>query len=185
MGPKPETSMSLKQDFALMARYNQWMNARLYAAAAALNEAELQADRGAFFGSILSTLHHVHAADAHWLHRFAAGAPELGSLDGVRAMALPELVRGITFPDFDRLRADREMLDAAIVAFTAEADDATYARPLNYTNSAGERHAKSFGLVLRHFFNHQTHHRGQATTLFSQLGVDVGATDLSVLIPEV
>jgi len=37
--------MSLKLDFELMARYNQWMNERLYAAAAQLDEAELQADR--------------------------------------------------------------------------------------------------------------------------------------------
>lgn len=177
--------MSLTQDFALMARYNQWMNARLYGAAAVLDEAELRADRGAFFGSILATLHHICASDAHWLRRFAMGAPELGSLDDVRAMVLPELVRAITYPDFTQLRAAREALDAVIVAFTDEADDAVYARILRYTNTAGEHHAKPFGLVLRHFFNHQTHHRGQVTTLFSQLGVDVGATDLSVLIPDV
>ncbi|MHB1273704.1 MAG: DinB family protein [Rhodanobacter sp.] len=177
--------MSLKQDFALMARYNQWMNARLYAVAAALDEVVLRADRGAFFGSILSTLHHICAADAHWLSRFAKGAPELGSLDTVRDMALPELVRGITHPEFARLRVDREVLDTVIIAFTEEADDAVYARDLRYTNTAGEAHVKPFGLVLRHFFNHQTHHRGQATTLFSQLGVDVGVTDLAVLIPEV
>ena len=30
-------------------------------------------------------------------------------------------------------------------------------------------------------FNHQTHHRGQVTTLLSQFGVDVGATDLPVM----
>lgn len=70
------------------------------------------------------------------------------------------------------------------IAFTIEADDALYARPLSYTNSAGESHTKPAGLVLRHVFNHQTHHRGQVTTLFSQLGIDVGVTDLSALIPE-
>ena len=35
-----------------------------------------------------------------------------------------------------------------------------------------------------HFFNHQTHHRGQATTLLSQAGVDVGITDMLMLIPD-
>ena len=177
--------MLLKQDFALTARYNQWMNARLYAAAAALDEGELRADRGAFFGSILSTLHHIYAADVHWLRRFALGVPGLASLDGVRTMALPELVRGITHPDFNRLRADREALDAVIVAFVEEIGDAALAGTLRYTNTAGEPHAKPFAQVLRHFFNHQTHHRGQVTTLFSQLGVDVGATDLLLLIPDV
>lgn len=176
--------MSLKADFELMARYNQWMNGRLYAQAANLDEAELRADRGAFFGSILATLAHILAADAHWMRRFAVAMPWLASLDDVRAMPLPELVRGIVFPDFARLRADREALDAAIVAFAGEASDDLYERPLSYTNSAGESHTRAAGLVLRHVFNHQTHHRGQVTTLFSQLGIDIGVTDLSALIPE-
>jgi len=177
--------MSLKLDFQLMARYNQWMNERLYAAAEQLDEVQWHADRGAFFGSIAATLDHILAADTHWMKRFAAALPDLASLDAVRALPLPELVRGITLPDFARLRSEREAMDAAIVDFTREATDDLYARPLHYVNSAGESHVKLSGLVLRHVFNHQTHHRGQVTTLFSQLGVDVGVTDLSALIPEI
>lgn len=176
--------MSLTSGFQLMARYNQWMNERLYGAAASLDEAELRADRGAFFGSILSTLDHILAADAHWLSRFAASFAELASLEPLRGATLPELVRGVTFPDFARLREDREAMDGVLVSFTHEATEATYARPMRYVNSAGESCTREAGLVLRHVFNHQTHHRGQVTTLFSQRGVDVGVTDLSALIPE-
>jgi uncharacterized damage-inducible protein DinB len=32
--------------------------------------------------------------------------------------------------------------------------------------------------VLTHLFHHQTHHRGQITTLISQLGYDFGETDM-------
>ena len=176
--------MLLKHDFELMARYNQWMNARLYAAAAGLEVAELRADRGAFFGSILSTLQHILAADTHWMKRFAAHATTLTSLDAVRALPLPALVRGLTCPDFAVLRAERERMDAAIMAFAVEATEDLYAQPLSYTNTAGETHTKLFAPVLRHFFNHQTHHRGQVTTLLSQLGIDVGVTDLSALVPD-
>lgn len=175
--------MLLKQDFELMARYNQWMNRRLYEAAARLDPDELRADKGAFFGSILSTLHHILAADTHWMKRFAAHAVDLSSLDPVRALPLPPLVRAITCPDFDQLQAERCAMDATIIAFTQEADERLYAQPLAYRNTAGEAFTRSFALVLRHFFNHQTHHRGQVTTLFSQCGVDVGVTDLSALIP--
>jgi uncharacterized damage-inducible protein DinB len=35
-----------------------------------------------------------------------------------------------------------------------------------------------------HLFNHQTHHRGQASTLLSQAGVDIGETDLLALIAD-
>jgi uncharacterized damage-inducible protein DinB len=177
--------MSLKLDFELMARYNQWMNERLYEAAAQLDEAELQADRGAFFGSILATLAHIHAADMHWMKRFAVALPHVASLDTIRALPLPELVRAISFPDFVRLRSERKTMDAAIVDFTVEATDELYGQPLRYVNSSGESHVKPSGLVLRHVFNHQTHHRGQVTTLFSQLGIDVGVTDLSALIPDI
>ncbi|MHB1057923.1 MAG: DinB family protein [Rhodanobacter sp.] len=177
--------MSLKADFELTARYNQWMNGQVYAACAQLDEAQWHADRGAFFGSIAATLEHILAADTHWLKRFAAAFPELESLGYVRAVPLPEPVRAITFPEFARLRGEREAMDAAIVDFTREATDDLYACPLSYVNSLGESHTKRSGLVLRHVFNHQTHHRGQVTTLFSQLGVDVGVTDLSALIPDI
>jgi uncharacterized damage-inducible protein DinB len=32
-------------------------------------------------------------------------------------------------------------------------------------------------------FNHQTHHRGQVTTLLTQQGYDIGATDLPFSLP--
>lgn len=34
------------------------------------------------------------------------------------------------------------------------------------------------GLILTHLFHYQTHHRGQITTLISQLGYDFGDTDM-------
>ncbi len=36
--------------------------------------------------------------------------------------------------------------------------------------------------LLTHFFNHQTHHRGQVTTLLMQAGVDIGVADLIALV---
>jgi len=38
--------------------------------------------------------------------------------------------------------------------------------------------------LLQHFFNHQTHHRGQVTTLLFQAGVDPEATDLIMMLME-
>jgi uncharacterized damage-inducible protein DinB len=55
---------------------------------------------------------------------------------------------------------------------------------LTYANSKGVVSSKPFFGIVMHFFNHQTHHRGQATTLLSQAGVDVGVTDLMALIPD-
>jgi hypothetical protein len=43
----------------LMARYNRWMNERLYATCSAMQDVERKRDRGAFFGSIHGTLNHL------------------------------------------------------------------------------------------------------------------------------
>jgi uncharacterized damage-inducible protein DinB len=48
----------------------------------------------------------------------------------------------------------------------------------------GEVQKKNFGSLLLHLFNHQTHHRGQVTTLLSQLSIDIGVTDLLECIPD-
>ena len=51
--------------------------------------------------------------------------------------------------------------------------------------SSPEEFVQPLSPALDHWFNHQAHHRGQATTLFSQCGVDVGVTDLLVRLPAI
>ena len=58
----------------LMARYNRWMNERLYALCAGLDDDERKRDRGAFFGSIHGTLNHLLWGDRMWLGRFTRRA---------------------------------------------------------------------------------------------------------------
>ncbi|MGZ5200966.1 MAG: DinB family protein [Telluria sp.] len=168
----------------LMADYNQWMNQRVYAAAAALPPGVVAADRKAFFGSILGTLNHLVNGDIIWLKRFAthpAGYPALALMAGLPQPA------GLNEPraaDLAGLAALRQRLDAAILEFAAQVRDPDLDHVLNWTNSKGVTSNKQFGGVLTHFFNHQTHHRGQVTTLLSQEGIDVGVTDILVLVPE-
>jgi uncharacterized damage-inducible protein DinB len=87
----------------LLARYNAWMNGRLYDAAATLPEAALVVDRGAFFGSILGTLEHLVVADTLWLKRFAAH-PAAGALAPVTALPAPTSLGQIQFGALAPLR---------------------------------------------------------------------------------
>jgi uncharacterized damage-inducible protein DinB len=48
----------------------------------------------------------------------------------------------------------------------------------------GNKHQRPLGELLQHVFNHQTHHRGQVTTLLFQADVDPEATDLLVMMME-
>ncbi len=150
-----------------MARYNRWMNARLYALCATLPEEELRADRGAFFGSLYATLNHIAYSDLAFLSRFTgdpAVVPELGV----------DLFHG-----FAALRAERERLDARLLGWAASLTASWLAEAQTYVSKVdGLTRTLPRWLLLVHLFNHQAHHRGQATTLLAQRGHDMGSTDL-------
>ncbi|RYF41886.1 MAG: hypothetical protein EOO27_45810 [Comamonadaceae bacterium] len=81
------------------------------------------------------------------------------------------------------LREYREKMDTVITELSSRITQEQLASTLRYTNTAGQQQAKSLGPLVQHLFNHQTHHRGQATTMLFQAGVDVGVTDLVAIIP--
>jgi uncharacterized damage-inducible protein DinB len=174
--------MPTREDIVLLAAYNASMNARLYAAAATLPRDALSADRGAFFGSILGTLNHIVAGDTIWLRRFMAHPSDFPALKPMAEIPAPTGLAHVYSDNLDALLAHRVRLDAVIGALAAEVSECDLAQHLPYRNSRGDNR-KHFGSLLLHFFNHQTHHRGQASTLLSQAGVDIGVTDLLEWIP--
>ncbi|MFP5397749.1 MAG: DinB family protein [Gammaproteobacteria bacterium] len=171
------------QTASLMAQYNRWMNDRVFEAAATLDAATLAADRGAFFGSILGTLNHIAVADTIWLHRFARHEANFSSLGALSELARPSSLSQPLAPDLAGLRQYRRRLDELITGWVCELTPEHLSADLAYANMAGVESRRSFGALLQHFFNHQTHHRGQVSTLLFQCGVDIGVTDLLALIP--
>jgi len=176
--------MSRTTQLRLMAEYNGWMNTKVYDAAATLPEAAVALDRGAFFGSILGTLEHLVVGDTLWLKRFSEHPAGTG-LAPIRELPAPTSLAQIQFGALSPLRERRAWLDRLIDDWIGGLEEVALDVPLVYRNSRGQLFTRSLGLLLVHFFNHQTHHRGQATTLLAQAGVDVGVTDLLALIPEV
>lgn len=174
--------MPTREDILLFASYNASMNTKLYAGAAGLPKEALTADRGAFFGSVIGTLNHIVAGDTIWLRRFMAHPSDFRALKVMADIAAPTGLAHIYSNDLDALLIHRTRLDAIISALAAELLDSDLAQPLSYSNSRGAQR-KNFGALLLHFFNHQTHHRGQVSTLLSQSGVDIGVTDLHDWIP--
>ena len=154
-----------------MAAYNQWMNRRLYAVSAELSDAERREDRGAFFKSVHGTLNHPLLADKVWLGRFLGEPFRVASLD-------QEL-----YHDFAELERVREQTDEQIVQWAHNLTDEDLEGTLRYTSIVNpEPRNYDMWLAVAHFFNHQTHHRGQLTTLLNQFGKDFGVTDL-ILLP--
>lgn len=176
--------MSRTAQFTLLARYNEWMNNKLYEAAATLPAGELAAGRGAFFGSLQATLNHIAVADTIWLKRFAAHPRLAAVLAPMAHMPMPAALDQPLCDSFDALCDRRAWLDRMIRDWMDQLVEDQLDLVISYQRMNGEAHNKQLGLLLLHFFNHQTHHRGQATTLLSQAGVDIGVTDLLMLVPE-
>ena len=154
----------------VLARYNRWMNERLYAAAAECSDEDRKRDRGAFFGSIHHTLNHVLWGDRVWLGRFT-GAPCTVAPYGTGM-----------YGDFDELARERERTDTEMLAWAGSLKPDWLATTLEYRGSAdGRLRELPAWIAAVQLFQHAAHHRGQLTTLLKQSGKDIGVTDLQGL----
>jgi len=171
------------ENYRILARYNRWMDLRLYDACEALSDEERKRQRGAFFGSIHHTLTHLVLADRMWLHRFALQQTSFAALSAA-ALALPEGsdYTSELYPDWQDLRQTRVSLDDVIERWLSEMTPDFLSCTMHYANTKGVQRAHPAWQAMTHFFNHQTHHRGQVTTLLAQAGVDVGVTDVIALV---
>lgn len=151
----------------VLARYNRWMNERVYAVAASMADDERRRDRGAFFGSIHRTLDHVLWADRMWVGRFT------GTPYGVPAYGAD------AHPEFATLQRERDATDTAILAWAGQLTPAWLDSTFEYraASDAKVRRMPAW-IAATHLFQHATHHRGQLTTLLKQAGFDPGVTDL-------
>ena len=179
---KGRTAVNRIEHIALMATYNQWMNRKVYDTAGTLTHAQLTLDRQAFFGSILGTLNHLMLGDTVWLKRFAEHPANFAALAPLNGVATPGDLKQLAFANLAELSAHRAWLDQLIIDWTHSLHEPHLDQRLRYHNMRGVAAEKPFFGLLVHFFNHQTHHRGQVTTLLSQAGGDVGVTDLLALI---
>ena len=156
-----------------MARYNSWQNANIYAAASKLPDDARKADRGAFFGSIHATLNHLLWADHMWLARFGLMQPPHAKTiaDGLEQ-----------FASWEGLKSERGKFDAVIERWTDDLKQSDLEGDLYWHSAtAGKDVVTPRWIALTHFFNHQTHHRGQVHCLITGFGVKPERTDLPFL----
>ncbi len=157
----------MNHHFAMMARYNRWANSLVYEAAARLPEEDYRAEKGAFFGSVHGTLNHLVVTDRIWMHRFTGEGPVHARLDERPYDSLPEL------------REARRAEDERIVAWAEGLSDELLAGTFTYRPITNPRDVtQPLAPALAHFFNHQTHHRGQVHCLMTQLAGEAPSLDL-------
>ncbi|MEP9376093.1 DinB family protein [Aquabacter sp. CN5-332] len=152
------------------AAYNEWANARLYDAAARLPDADYRRDCGAFFRSVHGTLNHLLVTDRIWMDRFMRFNCPAPALDT------------ILFEELFALRNARTAEDTRIRAFVEILDETELEAVITYTNSSGKAFSQTLWSALDHFFNHQTHHRGQAHALLSLIAGRDAAPSLDMIV---
>lgn len=167
-----------------MADYNQWMNEKLMLATEELNDQDLRGDCQSFFGSLLGTWNHIMVGDLIWLRRFAS-MPALPIQDVLQSnFPQPEQLDDILFADWSKFKAKRRELDQLILQICRELSVDALDESLTYQSTQGEAYENPLWLLLTHFFNHQTHHRGQISDILYRHGVKPGVTDLVAMIRE-
>lgn len=177
--------MGFKCHFSYMSDYNARMNGQLYLAISKLSVDDIAADRGLFFNSIIGTLNHLIVGDILWLTRFCLHSEGYVTLKSILDYPKPSALNDVLYDSLITLQPVRSELDSLIQDWIkTETCEDDFARDLTYKNSRGISSTRNFGELLSHLFNHQTHHRGQLTTVLNQLGIDVGVTDYLMDIPE-
>lgn len=163
--------MITSQYCTTMADYNSWMNAKLYALCAHISDVDRKKNQRAFFRSIHGTLNHILSCDLMFMASFTEDA----------AFAENE---GDLHEHFDELSQHREVVDAEILQWSKAVLPGWLEAPSTYTHyEDGVARTVTQGFWVVHMFNHQIHHRGQITTLLTQMGHDIGSTDLHMSVP--
>jgi uncharacterized damage-inducible protein DinB len=152
-------ALTLAGQLRIQARANRLANHRLHGAMASLGEAEFQAPRASFFGSLAATLNHILAVDQYYIGALHGdpGLPQRYA-DFVPAATIAELV--------PRQRASDERL----IAWCARLDDAGCDAIIGMDRGREVQRDRA-AHVLAHLFMHQTHHRGQVHAMLSTTGL--------------
>jgi uncharacterized damage-inducible protein DinB len=161
---------ALVRNFRTLARYNALANRRLYEACARLPDDGRKKRRPSFFGSIHGTLNHIMVGDRIWLARFSDEKAPSTNLDA------------ILYEDFGELREARDREDSRIEVFADGIDERFLKGTIHYVNNEGRALEDPVELLVAHFFNHQTHHRGQVHDMLSQTEVPPPVLDLHRVI---
>jgi uncharacterized damage-inducible protein DinB len=123
-----------------------------------------------FYKSIGEILDHVYASDVRWLNDFKN---ELGYSYGSDPLFkhVPEHGERLT-NTIDELIEKRTYLDGLIIKMCSEIKDKDLEVIIHKKRKNGQILEKEFCKIILHFFNHQTHHRGQVSQILDAMNIE-------------
>lgn len=163
----------------LMAAYTGWQNDSIYRAADSLSDTERKLERGAFFGSIHSTLNHLLWGDQIWLHRLV-GLPKPDFLANLAAPEVTNISESKNLlPDWQNLKDARSETDKAILDWSKSVTEEELQGQLSWFSGAMQKDiTRPKAALVIQMFNHGTHHRGQVHAMLTAARVKTDDTDV-------
>ena len=163
----------MKKIFQGYAQYNSSVNQSLLELFQPLKKEQIMMETKAYYPSIFETLFHILITDVAWLKRYKGIFGSHKTLGSSKLLLLEEKgLREEFGSDYKKLFQYRKQVDDLMIQFVNELDDHQTNSTIRYKNYKGEAMEKELWKTLLHWFNHQTHHRGQISVLLDMVGVD-------------
>ena len=173
----------MKEVFQALAKYNGSVNQSITELLEPLEKEKIMMKTKAYYPSLFETSLHTLMGDVSWLRRFKGAFKESKALSNEKIFSLDEKgLRKELESDYKKLFQYRKQIDDIILLFANELNEGQLNTVIKYKNYKGEEIEQVLWKPLLHWFNHQTHHRGQLSVLLDMVGVD---HDFSSLLPRI
>ena len=163
----------MKNLFQAFARYNGSVNQSITELLEPLRKDQIMMATKAYYPSIFATCLHNFISDLNWLRRYRDALKENRALNNSELLSLEEKSLRAEFEaDYKKYFQYRKQIDEVIIQFADELEEPRMDSTIQYKNYKGEEIKKELWKTLLHWFNHQTHHRGQVSVLLDWVGID-------------
>ena len=126
--------------------------------------------KGYYFKTLGAIFDHLFATDMIWMQAFLK--IENFGLDLEKEIGqVPEYGAHI-FNNFDEYIMQRTRLDNFILSFVSRINDDFTVRTVSRKTGSGNLIERVVFKAMVHFFNHQTHHRGQVSSILDEMNVE-------------
>ena len=146
--------------------YNSWANAKIFDAAAQLNDEQLDAASGISHDTLRTTLQHLVQIEWVWRmlpqhSRITVGVPPMAEATSI-----------------EELRTAAEQEAAEMDAYLASLGDAAFGEPVTFYDRQDNPNAETLYKLLLHRFAHSMQHRTEAAAMLSNLEQSPGDLDM-------
>jgi uncharacterized damage-inducible protein DinB len=169
----------MRELFQLLAEYNKQTNLEVLGILEGIPQERLSKDLGSYYSSILGIMNHILVTDATWIRRFGNNLPELNGVMPHLPVFELKTWKDIIWNSLSLFEPVRTSVDEVIGQVFRLVPEDKYNLKIRYKDYKGQEQHKTVWYAFLHFFNHQTHHRGQVAVLLDQLSVE---NDFSNLI---